>query len=82
MSGDRNECQASDAVRRPVHRDRLDARLEPTPGTHAWNQYVVEYTRAEGADIQTLAGQYDVSIEQILVSNGLQTDEITVGTVI
>jgi LysM repeat protein len=57
-------------------------RLEPTPGTHAWNQYVVEYTRAEGDDIQTLAGQYGVSIEQILVSNGLQTDEITVGTVI
>ena len=49
---------------------------------HAWNQEVVEYTWAEGDDIQTLAGQYDVSVEQILVSNGLQTDEITVGTVI
>lgn len=49
---------------------------------HAWKQEVVEYTWAEGDDIQTVAGQYDVSVEQILVSNGFQTDEITVGTVI
>lgn len=48
----------------------------------AWQQELVEYTWAEGDDIQTVAGNYDVSVEQILVSNGLETEEITVGTVI
>jgi len=49
---------------------------------HAGQQELVEYTWAEGDEIQTVAGQYDISVEQILVSNGLQTDEITVGTLI
>jgi len=48
----------------------------------AIDQDLVEYTWAEDDDIQTVAGNYDVSAEQILVSNGLETDEITVGTVI
>ncbi len=48
----------------------------------AWNQELVAYAWAEGDEIQTVAGNYDVSVEQILVSNGLETDEITVGTVI
>jgi len=49
---------------------------------HAWQQDLVEYTWAEDDDIQTVAGNYDVSAEQILVSNGLETAEITVATVI
>jgi len=48
----------------------------------AWNQELVEYTWAENDDIQTVAGNYDVTAEQILVSNGLETEEITVGTVV
>lgn len=48
----------------------------------AWQQELIEYTWAEGDDIQTVAGNYDVSVEQVLVSNGLETDEITVGTMI
>ncbi|WP_120797722.1 LysM peptidoglycan-binding domain-containing protein [Thiocapsa rosea] len=43
---------------------------------------VVAYTIAEGEDIQTIAGTYDVSVEDILVTNGLETEEIAVGTVI
>lgn len=43
---------------------------------------MVAYTWAEGDTIETVAGQYDVTVEQILISNGLETDEITVGTVI
>ena len=48
----------------------------------AWKQALVEYTWVEGDDIQTVSGKYDVTVEQILVSNGLETGEITVGTVI
>ena len=49
---------------------------------HAVQQDLVAYTWAENDDIQTVAGNYDVSVEQILVSNGLESEEITVGTVI
>jgi LysM repeat protein len=49
---------------------------------HAGQQEMVSYTWAEGDTIETVAGQYEVSVEQILVSNGLETDEITVGTVV
>lgn len=49
---------------------------------HAAQQDLVAYTWAENDDIQTVAGNYDVSVEQILVSNGLESEEITVGTVI
>jgi LysM repeat protein len=49
---------------------------------HAGQQDLVAYTWAENDDIQTVAGNYDVSVEQILVSNGLESEEITVGTVI
>jgi len=43
---------------------------------------VVAYTLTESEDIQTVAGNYDVTVEQILVTNGKEIDEITVGTVI
>jgi hypothetical protein len=46
----------------------------------AWNQEFVEYTWAENDDVQTVAGNYDVTAEQILVSNGLETEEITFHT--
>ncbi|MEA3274463.1 MAG: LysM domain-containing protein [Pseudomonadota bacterium] len=39
---------------------------------------LVAYTVVEGEDIQTVAGNYDVTVEEILVSNGLETEEITV----
>lgn len=51
----------------------------------AWNVHAdeaVAYTVVEGEDIQTVAGRYDVTVEDILITNGLETDEITVGTVI
>jgi LysM repeat protein len=43
---------------------------------------VIAYTLTESEDIQTVAGNYDVTVEQILVTNGKEIDEITVGTVI
>ncbi|EIC21576.1 LysM peptidoglycan-binding domain-containing protein [Thiorhodovibrio frisius] len=49
---------------------------------HAATDSVVAYTLTEGEDIQTVAGNYDLTVEQILVTNGMETDEITVGTVI
>ena len=42
----------------------------------------VAYTVVEGEDIQTVAGHYDVTLEEILITNGLETEELTVGTVI
>ena len=67
----------------PVKKLVLSAALVAlTSAAYAWQQDLVEYTWTEDADIQTVAGNYDVSAEQILVSNGLETDEITVGTVI
>ena len=51
----------------------------------AWNlqaDEAVAYTVVEGDDIQTIAGRYDVTVENIVISNGLETEEITVGTVI
>jgi len=58
------------------------ALLSALGSANAIDQNLVAYTWSEGDDIQTIAGNYDVSAEQILVSNGLETDEITVGTII
>jgi LysM repeat protein len=51
----------------------------------AWNlqaDEAIAYTVVEGDDIQTIAGRYDVSVEDILVSNGLKSEDLAVGTVI
>lgn len=51
----------------------------------AWNlqaDEAIAYTVVEGEDIQTVAGRYDVTVEDIVITNGLETEEITVGTVI
>jgi LysM repeat protein len=51
----------------------------------AWNiqaDEAVAYTVVEGEDIQTIAGRFDVSVEDILISNGLETEELAAGTVI
>jgi len=51
----------------------------------AWNvqaDEAVAYTVGEGDDIQTVAGRYDVTVEDMLITNGLESEEITVGTVI
>jgi LysM repeat protein len=51
----------------------------------AWNvqaDEAIAYTVVEGEDIQTVAGRYDVTVEDIMITNGLETEEITVGTVI
>jgi len=51
----------------------------------AWNvqaDEAVAYTVVEGEDIQTVAGRYEVTVEDIVITNGLETEEITVGTVI
>jgi len=42
----------------------------------------VAYTVAEGDTIHTIAGKYEVAVEDILVTNGLQSEEIEVGTVL
>jgi LysM repeat protein len=50
-----------------------------------WNvqaDEAIAYTVIEGEDIQTVAGRYDVTVEDIVITNGLETEEITVGTVI
>ncbi len=60
----------------------LLAAMGSAGSAHAWQQDLIAYTWVEGDDIETVAGNYDVSVEQILVSNGWETDEITVGTVI
>jgi len=41
----------------------------------------VAYNFTESEDVQTVAGNHDVSAEQILVTNGKEFDQITVGTV-
>mgnify|MGYP001057352702 CR=1 FL=1 len=50
--------------------------------TYAVTDGVVAYTLVEGEDIQTVAGNYDVTVEQILITNGKKAEEITVGSVI
>jgi LysM repeat protein len=42
----------------------------------------IVYTVVEGVDIQTVAGQYDVAVEDIMISNGLDTEELEIGTII
>ncbi len=42
----------------------------------------VAYTVVEGDTIHTIAGTYEVTVEDILVTNGLQSEEIEVGTVL
>ncbi len=42
----------------------------------------VAYTVAEEDTIETIAGEYDVSVEDIMVTNGLETEEVEVGSVI
>jgi LysM repeat protein len=42
----------------------------------------VAYTVVEGDTLETIAGTYDVTVEDILVTNGLETEDIEVGTVI
>ena len=51
----------------------------------AWNvqaDEAIAYTVIEGEDIQTVAGRYEVTVEDIIITNGLETEEITVGTII
>jgi LysM repeat protein len=43
---------------------------------------VVTHTVIEGESLEAIAGQYDISVDELMVSNGLQTDELMVGTVI
>jgi len=42
----------------------------------------IMYTVEEEDDIQTIAGEYDVTVEDIVISNGLETEELEVGMVI
>jgi LysM repeat protein len=42
----------------------------------------VAYTIVEGDTLETVAGQYDVTVEDIMVTNGFETEEIEVGTVV
>ncbi len=49
---------------------------------HVQADEAVAYTVVEGEDLQTVAGRYEVTVEDIMITNGLETEEITVGTVI
>ncbi len=61
----------------------LSATLFATLGAaQAATDNVVAYTVEEGEDIQTVAGKYEVSVEDILVTNGKKAEDITVGTVV
>lgn len=54
-------------------------------GMAAWNlqaDEAVAYTVVEGDNIQTIAGTYEVTVEDILVTNGLAAEDIEVGTVL
>jgi hypothetical protein len=42
----------------------------------------IAYTVVEGADIQTVAGQYDVTVEDIMITTGLETEDLEVGSII
>ena len=51
----------------------------------AWNvqaDEAIAYTVIEGEDIQTVAGRYEVTVEDIMITIGLETVEITVGTIV
>ena len=48
----------------------------------AWNAQADEaiaYRVVEGEDIQTVAGRYDVTVEDIVISNGLDSNKIKAG---
>lgn len=47
---------------------------------HAEN--VATHTVVEGESLEMISGQYDISVDELVVSNGLQTDELIVGTVV
>jgi len=50
-----------------------------------WNVHADEaiaYTVVEGDSIQTIAGTYEVTVEDILVSNGLAVEDLEVGMVV
>jgi LysM repeat protein len=49
---------------------------------YAASDSAVAYTVTENEDIETIAGTYDVSVEDILVTNGKTAEEIEVGSVI
>ena len=42
----------------------------------------ISYTIVEGDSIETVAGTYDVTVEDIMIANGLESEEIEVGTVL
>ena len=42
----------------------------------------IAYTVEADDTIETIAGEYDVSVEDIMVTNGLETEEVEIGTVI
>ncbi|MBK1722995.1 LysM peptidoglycan-binding domain-containing protein [Thiocystis violacea] len=50
--------------------------------TQAASDNIVAYTVTEGEDIQTIAGKYEISVTDILVSNGKKSEDVTVGEVI
>ena len=51
----------------------------------AWNvqaDEAIAYTVVEGDSIQTIAGTYNVTVEDILITNGFEAEEIEVGMVV
>jgi membrane-bound lytic murein transglycosylase D len=58
----------------------LGAWLLPWPASAS--DTAVAYTLIEGETLETVAGQFDVTVEDIMITNGFETEEIEVGTVI
>ena len=78
-----NMNQQEKATMTTMKRLMIAAAVAATLG--AWNvqaDEAIAYTVIEGDDIQTVAGRYDVTVEDIRISNGLETEEIAVGSVI
>lgn len=56
------------------------ATLFAAPHVHA--DEAVAYTVVESDTIETIAGTYDITVEDIMLTNGLDTVEIEVGTIL
>jgi len=64
---------------------RLIAILAVVAALSTWNvqaDEAIAYTVAEGDSIQTIAGTYNVTVEDLLITNGFATEDIEVGMIV
>ncbi len=58
----------------------LGAALASSPASA--KDTVIAYSIGEADTLSTVAGQFDVTVEEIIFSNGLESEDVEVGTVI